>query len=432
MAGMMARRFSIHRFTLEARSPLMISGGADDPLLDVVLARDVNGLPMVPATGITGALRFRLGKDRADELLGFQKGESGQRSSLTLTDALYHLKNDRPRDGLVLDRTVFDDDEIAQIGLEDSPIMRDHAKLNDRGVVDGDGKFTRSAVPRGARFTFEISHWGDAAALEEVAQVIRSGFFLGGATRSGYGHMACIAEGIASLDLVEDREGYLALATADLGTSPIKMTPCGSNGRVGKFWTLAGRIEGPLLIGGRPLDQRDDRAPYSEHYLDWSGDEGTVAGPATVLPASAIKGPLRHRTYYYLKMTHPETAGDLSDTMFGSAASEDGGRAGKLRFFDFLLPDCEKLRLTHVSLDRFTGGARKGALFTDLVLWQPELRIEIQELDTLDAVERGAFRQALSDLQSGCLGIGAEWSEGAGILDRGSQLVEPESEHGLT
>ncbi|HHL22162.1 MAG TPA: hypothetical protein ENJ52_11635, partial [Aliiroseovarius sp.] len=414
----MQTRLHIRRFTLEALSPLLISGGDDDPLLDNVLARDANGLPMLPATGIAGALRARMDPACANAYFGYQDGDEGARSPLTLTDALFHWSDNKPRDGLVLDLSKIRQDKVASFALQDSPVKRDHVRLNEYGVADGNGKFIRSAAPRGSRFTFEISQWGDGKALDTVADLIREGLSLGGATRSGYGEMACIAEGRADLDLSSDKdwETYEAIARADLGNSPIDMVEVGpAEQKRTPGWRIEGRIEGPLITGGAPWED-EDRAPYREHFIAWENGEGRVAGPVPVLPASAIKGPLRHRTLFHLRKSDPENAEVLAKDLFGSERKDAEGHAGRLRFFEIVLAGSEEIRLTHVGIDRFTGGARKGVLFTDRMLWRPALTIEIAQLGAIPKVAQDAFEKALADLKSGLLGIGADWGDGAGIF----------------
>ena len=424
----MKTEFHLRRFTLEARSPLMVSNGGDDPLLDVILARDVNGLPMVPASGIVGALRALLDEEKANAMFGFQDREKGACSALIFSDALYHWKDNYPRDGITFGLPNRSEDGVVAIGLEDSPTARDHVRLNSRGVVNDDGKFNRPAVPRGARFTFEMSQWGDGKALDEVATLVRAGFWLGGATRAGFGEVACVAEAGEALDLQSsgDWERYVALVTADLGSiGLLEMQDAALCDAPPATWVIEGQIEGPLLIGGPPEGDDEDRAPYRERWIDWSAGSGQVADAEPVLPASAIKGPLRHRTYFHLQKDGKGDAQGRLNTLFGHASDDGAGQAGRFRFHDVIMSGGKKIVLTHAGLDRFTGGTRKGVLFTDKMLWQPKLRIEISCVADIDPPECDAFQSALKDMQAGLLGIGAEWGEGAGVFGKDTTLTGP-------
>ena len=408
----------VRRLVIEALSPVMVASGGDDPLLDNLLARDANGLPMIPATTLAGALRARLGEAEARELLGYQEGDAGARSRLSFTDALVHCGDGKPRDGWAL---LPVDDDVAAWLSQESPIRREHVRLNGNGVVDGDGKFDRSAVPAGTRFTFEINAWGDAAPLERVAEILRAGLTLGGATRSGYGAFACIAVGAQSFDLMghEALKPFLAYAAADLGDAGgFEMSPLAVSPPEVGCWRLSGRIEGPLLVGAARDDGRGGRQPYSEPRIEWDGAKGRIAAPRPVLPGSAIKGPLRHRTFYHLNRLGVEDAQAETEALFGAAAAGDEGGAGKLRFLDATINGGEEITVSHVALDRFTGGARdqSGALFSDRMLWQPQVEITINCLAEIGGTARAALDAALSDLAQGLLGLGAEWGEGAGIF----------------
>jgi hypothetical protein len=424
---------TIARFVLEAQAPLMIAGGEDDPLYDNALARDANGLPMLPATGIAGMLRAGLPEEDANAWFGYQDRNIGQRSTVTVTDGLFHWSDDQPRDGLLLgaDRNAMLSDDLCKAVLPAAPVLRDHVRLNPRGVVDGEGKFNRVSVPSGARFTFELRGPNETA-IRRLMALVHAGFWLGGATRSGYGAMACIASGIETI-LMKTPEGqtrFRALAATDIGSSPLAMTAPGAAAAGGRVWRISGQIEGPLLIGGPPRPgHRENRAPYREAFIAWTDGPGSL-GTRHVLPGSAVKGPLRHRTLYHLQARglNDNEARSAIDSLFGHASSTGGGLAGKLRFADIVLPETPVQTQTHVGLDRFTGGARSGSkvLFTDTMLWRPRLDICVTELKSPTPNEAAAFECALVDVARGLCGIGAEWGEGAGIFERGTQVTTAE------
>lgn len=398
------------RVTMESRAPLIIASGDSDALIDTDPVRDANGVPMLPATSLAGALRAAAG-DKAKVWFGWQERDKGQRSAVTLTDGLFHWSNNQPRDGLVLPPQLPPaDDPLCRAVLPGQrPLTRQHVRLNEHGVADGTGKFSRDAVPSGARFTFEITT-DQRHAWEGLQRILAGGLFLGGANRAGYGEMVCIALRGEALSLPKDWERLKTIRTGDLGSHRgmpiIARAPQPGLARV---WTVKGQIEGPLLIGADGRNDKEDRAPWSEPWIDWS--KGTLAEEDRfVVPGSAIKGSVRHRVLFHL--------GDPAqvDALFGVAASDQGGAAGHLRFHDCQIEGTTEITQTHVGLDRFTGGPRRSVLFTDAMLWRPKLTIRISEVGTLTEKQRDALRKALNDLAGGCLGLGAEWGEGAGVL----------------
>ncbi len=414
--------FHVHRFVLEAISPVMIASGDDDPLLDNLLVRDANGLPMIPATTLAGAVRAQL-PDKARDLFGFQDLHEGRRSTLVFTDALAHWGDDKPRDGWCL---LPKSDSIVSLLLKDSPVTRQHVRLDAYGITDGTGKFERSACPTGTRFTFEVSTWGDKAGLDTVVGRICGGLFLGGAKRSGYGELKCLRDGRLSFDLKDSTgiKNYCDYAGRRLDDcSLFNMAPSTSAETTpAPCWQLEGQIEGPLLIGSPRENGRGGRQSYREVQIKWDEQEEREpsVSAAVVVPGSAIKGPLRHRTRYYLgRCGYKDADADARiESLLGSEASVNGGKAGKLRFHDAEVEAKEQITVFHVSLDRFTGGARdkSGALFSDDMLWRPKVKIRIDQLDAISEDEEKAFVSALEDLSTGLLGIGAEWGEGAGVF----------------
>lgn len=426
--------FHVHRFSIEARAPVMIASGDGDALFDNLLARDANGLPMIPATTLAGALRATLADADARRIFGFQGDGSGQRSTLSITDALAHWNDNRPRDGWHA-LPEPGNDKVVDLLVQESPVTRQHVRLNTFGVTHREGKFERSAVPAGTRFTFEISSWGDAADLDKIAAALSRGLSLGGAKRSGYGAFSCIGVGKQSFELTGTAEAarYRAYAKASLGDAAgFVMKPPKSNIDPGPGWTLEGQIEGTFLIGAPRSDGHGGRQPYAEISINWETATATIKPAEPTLPGSAIRGPLRHRTLFHLRRLKIETAQETVNALFGHAASGSDGCAGKLRFHDGEIIGGAQTTVAHVSLDRFTGGARdkSGALFSDHMLWRPKLRIRIDRLEPIAPEAARAFACALTDLKTGLLGIGAEWGEGAGVFESCAIAAPEEEEEG--
>ena len=83
---------SIARIIIEAATPLRIGCGRSSVKTDAVIARDVNGLPYIPGTTLTGLMRHAMeqsegGKAQAERIMGYQYGDKGQGSWLSVTEA---------------------------------------------------------------------------------------------------------------------------------------------------------------------------------------------------------------------------------------------------------------------------------------------------------------------------------------------------------
>lgn len=114
--------------------------------------------------------------------------------------------------------------------------------------------------------------------------------------------------------------------------------------------------------------------------------------------------------------------------IFGSAKKENGGAWGKAIFSDIYLSGVYATHFfNHVSIDRFTGGARAGALFTQEVSasgqW-PAMDIFIASEALKDPAIKAAFEKTLTDLCNGLLPVGGSTAKGHGALKGDWQIVQ--------
>lgn len=423
----MSNSLYLAHIVLEAKSPLMIGSGEFDPTLDAPISRDWNDMPLIPASSLAGVLRAMVrekhGNDKAEEYFGKQENRDGARSLLIFSDALCHWDDNHPRKEIEYSSPDSAGEiehgpskparEIATMLRRGAPVLRDHVRLDGRGVTEGAGKFDRTAVPRGARFSFEIET-RDEEAFQAIQDILNNDLFIGGATRAGYGRMQAV-ETLAGVVAFTDREAFTNFR---LSAPP---ESAGDNSAAPEVIEISGAFDGPLLIGGASDDpEKYNRAPYRETVIDWAQEPPTHRKKC-VIPGSAIKGPLRHRTIWHFcrnVINDEERAQAAVDCLFGHAANEADGHAGKLRFEDaYLEGEPSEITVPHVGIDRFSGGARDGVLFTDRMLWRPEATFRIHKLAGCESCAAWrAFEKALEDLKSGLLGIGAEWGDGAGVF----------------
>ncbi len=396
-----------------------------------------------------------------------------QASRLAVTWAHVHDATDSAVDGLVTDRQKLRDDPILAPLLDPVPARRDHVALDHRGVAGDEVKFDRSYVPPGYRFTFELRLRSDKqradaekradADWNEVLDLLGSPFWrLGGATLRGYGRVAVIRLATGRFDL-GDADDYRRFMRHKPGLErPSEALdvcqPPEPGGGIGGVIRLVPEDfirfgQGEALLGEHP--DRDQ-----EHSVDmllltvpkvrWpaEGVASLESQAHLLVPASAVKGAIAHRLRFHLHCRHkvfvdqPDgleqrqaAAAADHEAIFGSAKKDkDGsptGKAGRLYLDDQLLPLAdhrEQIELAaHNSIDRFSGGVRKSALFSEELLFRPKLEIPFR-LDPPTDLEpealarlQACFRQTLADLVEGRLALGAGGSKGHGYC-RGEVL----------
>lgn len=458
------------RITLQLESPLALGSGQSASEFDSPCALDANGLPYLPGTSLAGSLRAWVGAE-ADDWFGYVRmgaqdadhADKGLTSPVRVTCGHIHNARDEVQDGRVL-LTEWHKDPI--LGpLANTLPHREHVRLNHRGVGADTGKFDRSFVPRGHKFTFQLQitpYLDDAQRWpllrQQLLEKLASGTLcLGSAQRAGFGRVRAVRAWATTLDLRDQEQrkqlpDWRRLAKTPVGRAldlpkttslaairerdialTLPLTAC-------DYWRVGSAANG-LHTPGRTTDAPDDQ-PYREHFVDWTTVPAQI-NHTWVVPGSALKGALAHRTAFHLNRLEQRWAGQADETeplkavhaLFGIEANE--GEEGKnnviLRgagavWVDDALPvgRPEPVRFNHVRLDRFTGGAYGGALFTEEALFGGDLtlqlRLRVAALHYLcpDAPRQQrvlkAFTLALSDLSHSRLAIGADAANGLGYF----------------
>ncbi|MBU1430713.1 hypothetical protein KKF91_09175 [Myxococcota bacterium] len=477
----------IARVTFQLQSPLSLATGRSSLFYDNEVFTDANGLPAIPGTSLAGALRAAARLHGGDEraLFGHESGgkdnhNGGQRARLSFSHAVIHDSNDRPAAPLLGGAQLND----ALLSAARAHVVRDHVRLDSRGTADGAGKFDRSSVMAGHRFTFEVELEAEAASWAVLDQLIawmnHPAFRLGGRTRAGLGQIKLLSYQARAFNLRQsaDWAAYGALP-ADLSKPAVGLQardiPKVQTAGV-LTTTLKLKPMEPWIVAGGEGDA--DIEPMREARVVW-----TVSGRGRVkpsedserllLPGSSIKGALRHRAAFHLRalrgiwadhappppMPHnpdldPWAARDGLEALFGQVHGlqegikgdgETEGEAGIAGcvYIDDVRPKGKTKIRHHVTLDRFTGGPMMGHLFTDNPVESDEITLSITVAPTrlLPRDVWEAFHRALEDITEGRLQFGGGSGRGYGwfrgdapvwsgevepVLERAAQMEEQE------
>lgn len=459
----------VARVVIEFNTPFHVGTGQQGYGADQTVVTDFNGLPAIPGASLAGALRAAFlaetrDSDRVNKLFGCQDGADGRGSRLSLSWAAIHNQADQPVD-CVLDRSNLDGDPVLNQALQLG--IRDHVRLSHRGAAEQRGKFDEQRVAAGHRFTFEMelvsqpseSDWGD------LLSVLGNGSLrLGGKSRRGWGVFTVkqISSRSFNLSKPEDFEEYAkhpaslgepspGLAARSLSTSivpagaviiTIGLQPRG-------FWMFGGGEDCPPK-NAAPVDM----APLREPRITWSDAGGKVEESVLVIPGSAIKGAISHRVCFHDNRLQGrfanEIARDCSNDQAGHQRAEQAlqkltgerntavrnlfgfangaadtarpaARRGRVLIDDIFLPTARKQqRISHISIDRFTGGAADSHLFSERPVWEgdfPDLRMVILQADQVCRNSRQALLATLKDIAEGRLGLGAGAGRGLGYFN---------------
>jgi len=466
ISASLENQLRILRVTLELESPLALASGDSSGLFDSPCAVDANGLPCLPGTSLAGALRAWWRQNLNHQYLdpdwfGFvpmgEEVAAAQRSRLHISMGHIHNASNQPVDAPE-PRSQLQTDPILGPLLGAQMPVREHVRLTGRGAAADAAKFDRSHVPAGHRFTFQIqlrlrsdnaASW-ETARTALLAAMNNGEIVLGGASRTGLGRITVADARELLLKLPADVEKvslHQSLTSKLKAPSLLSQLSRPQPARVSSLPLPAAHIDIQLELaaidlwrvgssGAEILSMADDRQPdtqpYSEHHVDWSGQKAKLE-VRKVVPGSGIKGALAHRTTFHFNRRCARWAtqeGDLAPleavtALFGQALDDGSGHAGCVRVADATLvsvPRATRHDQPHVRLDRFTGGAWNGALFSESLLSSGgialQMRINPQPLLAKHSQANGAeilaLADALADLGEGRLSLGAGVARGLG------------------
>ena len=481
--------FHIARIVVETLTPLSIAAGAADGVHDNLLVRDANGLPTIPGSSFAGVLRHLYAdvytEDEADALFGVARlgGDVDSESpSLVHTSwGCIHDSQDIPVQGLLDPDAGWKTDAALKDALQAIPVKRDHVKLTEKGVASTKGmaKFDRVSLTAGHRFSLELSLWSDPNNDQSVDPrwskllnlLAHHGFRLGGKTRSGLGKLAierCF-EGVFPLDAESGEESTKGLeGFQNLGQDLANVTGLvdykdklsSSRSALQMQVSLTPEAGGFRIGSGtQTLDPKSDAdmVTITEQRLQWSpANKASLKDREILIPASGIKGALRHRTaYYYLllkRKADPDSNNDevlksgidqipTITELFGFTAQDDNGititRPGKVLIDDVYLPvkPGNTMTLAHNSIDRFTGGVRNHMLYFEEVVTQKDsfdfylTIVNDKDKEKIDVDIIKALEMAVTDLGKGRLALGAgSGRSGTGYFSGNWHYLDKEAE----
>lgn len=436
------------RIIIEAKSPLNIGSGIKGIMSDSLVLRDINGLPFIPGTTIAGLLRHTLGKEEEKYMGSQQMG-----SLLIITEAKM-----LDGDGTVLDGIISQNKLSSSFlsNFRELPI-RQHAKIGDRGATVKGGKFDEEIVLKGTRFCFEMemlsSNRDDEIKFKEMLDTLSSDTFrIGSGSRSGFGEIEvvggqCLYK-IIDLTDKEQKEWYLkkssSLSEEWQDPETIKLNKPNSTDWV--TYILQLNPIDFILFGSGFGNDKADMTFVKESFVDWSGGTAQMKNRERVIliPASSVKGALSHRIAFHYNKIIGVFADTLAEekkiddfvgknneavkAVFGSEGEKDseGRMQNKLRgnvlMSDIIQESSASPKiLNHVSIDRFTGGAIDGALFSEEALFAKEQSFELKLLVNSNAFKdekiKTAFEETLKDLCSGKLPLGGGVNRGNGCFE---------------
>lgn len=432
------------RFVIEAETPLAVDSGEKDILTDALVAIDVNGLPHIPGTAIAGVVRHMIEEVKpegfdANQIFGFQAKKDGRGSEIIFSEAKILDSKGEMVDGMNLKAK---EDSLLKHYAE-LPI-RQHVRINEKGVTDKAGKFDEQVVFAGTRFCFEIEMIAkdakDEAHFQKALEQIQSKTFrIGSGTRCGFGEIKVVKLYKRSLDLKQANDLELYLSKS----SNLSEEWCGwekhdiLNDDKADGWItyeLKLQPEDFFLFGSGFGDDEVDMTPVKEKKVVWEDGEGKLSEELVLIPATSVKGALAHRVAYHYNRLKERFAGCIGDkepkvgneneavqALFGYENQKEKKQVrGNLLFSDVIEYKLDEKIINHVAIDRFTGGAIDGALFSEKTTYGNGQEFTLTIYAKSDALKgdkiQDSLEEAMIDICKGMLPLGGGVNRGNGVF----------------
>ena len=424
---------------IEAETPIIIGAGQKNEFTDAEILKDVNGLPYIPGATIAGILRHSVNPDLASRLFGEDdRNDWPHGSEIIFSEAKLIDGNGRVVDGL--QEALYNDDFLRHYAR--LPI-RNHVRISGKGVAEDTGKFDEEVIFKGTRFAFEIEMIAESSqdrseAEDILGQIVdelsKTSFRIGGGSRKGFGKIRVISASRKTFDLniKSNLDEYLKipseLTQSKEGWAPFEFHNGTDEIAVSYHLTLT--PQDFFYFGSGVGDDDADDTPVKESIVAWTGGKGTFKD-VILIPAASLKGALAHRVAFHYNLSHGNFAEGVEGPENYSGSENpavqylfgDNQNRGKVIFNDILSDVCsEEKILNHVKIDRFTGGAMDGALFSEKVIYSPDARFET-EIHLLGSAQDDkydeslkALESSLDDLDNGTLPLGGGNGRGNGIF----------------
>ncbi len=398
----------IAHIIIEAQTPLKVGSNASDFLQDSPVQKDFNNLPMILGTSLAGVLRKEFSHSEAKELFGEKDG-----SKVIFSNALLVDENNKVQESLLLKKSPF-------LTIFEHLPIREHTVISSKGVSDN--KFDEEVVYKGTRFKFSIELIeDDKESFERLLSMLSlSSLRFGGGSTKGFGKFKVLS--IESKRF--DAQNYLTYSSSlnYVLRGESRIVEAKENANYTKY-TLKITPEDFFMFGSGFGDSDADATPVYEKVVDYASAK--LFEEMILIPASSIKGALAHRTTFHYNSLIGNTIEakngiDNITEIFGEAKNSKkkiDGSKGKVIFSDDFQTKEDTKVFDHVSIDRFTGGAKDGALFQEKTIADDrEYEIEILLHKDVNDKERKAFENALEDITIGMLPLGGATTKGHGVF----------------
>lgn len=405
-----------YKLSFKLLSPLALSNGTGKTTdKDLLLGSD--GKPYIPGTAMAGLLRSCLPKEEAKKLFGTDRR----------TD-----KDEKKGNGESLQNSVeskiitYDALLVGESSIE----VRDGVGLDERKTAKKGSKFNFEVVERGSQFVtyLEVDSDEEAEKIESKLLPAIKTFTVGSKSTRGYGQAGLTHVLKKTFDdtnfdswldfSVFKDESWDNSIEVTIDKCPAEYIEIG----------LGLAVNGSFIIRRYTTDVSDNNSNPDYYTLK--------SGKTPVIPGTSWAGAFRSHMKNLARVGGYAGYEYIDSSLFGYVNENDKTSArSKIHFSESVVNNGEEKTITRNSIDRFTGGAKDAALFTETVWYGGDtfltIRIEYchtgkKDKNYFDKNVSKLLAAAVCDLNSGLLSVGGETSVGRGMFKVNEVFVNGE------
>lgn len=395
---------------LVCESPLHIGCGLDDNSNNDIL-RDADGNPFIPGTTLAGKIKWYLKAcgEKVDEIFGRPESD----------------KND----GDLQSDIIFYDAEPENGTAEITVSIRDNVRIDNEGVAEDGAKFDYEIIEPGASFEFRVELLTESREkAEQLFSCIVEGFNngdirLGAKTARGLGEISIKDPKYYYVDLMENIVDYISFSWEKV-VKGFEVVP--QNNKLYEKLEIDFEVDAFLFIRNYSCISHDIN---NENKLIDS-EQLTYRNGKAVIPGTSWAGAFRHHFGRILNKINQPTENDETNIerptepyfvkeVFGDVSEDEKSKNASKIIFSETVVSCQNMHnRTRNAIDRFTGGAGDGVLFTTRPSFGGKVRLEIKIPKDIEnkAKIMNLIDICIQDFNEGFLNIGGEGSTGGGLI----------------
>ena len=445
----MKRIKKYYRIQFQLTSPLAVGSG-ENHLTDRDIVRDSRGIPYIPGTALAGVYRSLFPKEIAEQYFGPELTEE------RITQSSKAGKNLLTDSDVVTYDACLEDPEGC---VEKLVTKRDMVALDAYKTAIPGAKSDFQVLEPGLTFVTYIEQNMDdlkqSRIVDQIARAWMDGrIMIGAKTGRGYGHTRGIRAEAAIFDLgkkdpkdgattvsgekqadqVKTLGSWLAFdmyCPEDVNWSPAEDIKTGTMcvGEQAGMCSISLELRQQGGIAIRRYTTEVGAADYIQLTTQRiAGEEGEDEKEGTpVIPGTSWAGAFRAQ----MGRLDPDfcKGQPIAEKFFGKEKNQDGdSRKSGISFSESRITGGKWVLYTRNAIDRFTGAAVTGALYTEKTYYNGETTLEIacdfgrngEAASGIHSDEREKFAQvmaaAILDLNSGYLAVGGLTAVGRGLF----------------